>query len=132
MTGIKSFPVWNLTCLSLRQQLLIRVFMLFPWDLFRSIVRRRCCLSQGMYQLLSFYKSRFSRVVGFLPTGWAFGKSISRPTKRTSGPLTIFGVPYSEHSNYNELRACVGWLKPSQIIPTVDCHTPEKVKVKNL
>lgn len=81
-----------------------------------------------MYQLLSFYKSRFSRVVGFLPTGWAFGKSISRTTKRTSGPLTIFGVPYSEHSNYNELRSCVGWLKPSQIIPTVDCHTPEKVK----
>jgi hypothetical protein len=36
-------------------------------------------------------------------------------------------LPTSEHSNFNELRACISWLKPNKIIPTVDCDSPEKV-----
>lgn len=37
----------------------------------------------------------------------------------------------SEHSNFNELREFVNWLQPVEIIPTVDCETPEKVKVSH-
>lgn len=46
--------------------------------------------------------------------------------KRTggrAGRFTVFGVPYSEHSSFGELRACVQWLDPVKIIPTVNCKS---------
>lgn len=93
-----------------------------------------------MGRLYGFYKSKYSHIIGFQPTGWAFGKTINKITKRKSGPFTVYGVPYrstcpriclicSEHSNYDELREFVAWIKPDILIPTVDCNTPEKVKV---
>lgn len=38
---------------------------------------------------------------------------------RRKGPCEIHLVPYSEHSNYDELREYVGYLRPKEIIPTV-------------
>ncbi len=35
---------------------------------------------------------------------------------------------HSEHSSYEELKTFVAWINPEQLIPTVDCDTPEKVK----
>lgn len=83
-----------------------------------------------MAELYHFYKGKFKNIIGFQPTGWSMGKSISKVTRRKSGPFTIYGVPYSEHSNYQELRTFVAWIKPTTIIPTVDCSSPQKVEVR--
>lgn len=35
--------------------------------------------------------------------------------------VTVYDVPYSEHSSFGELKSCVRALNPVRIIPTVSC-----------
>jgi len=92
-------------------------------------------VSMGMISFESMQKlkeksfhNKYDQIIGIQPTGWSFGKSVTKVTKRQSKSCTIYGVPYSEHSSYNELLEFVSWIKPKRIIPTVDCSTPQKVK----
>eukprot|EP00850_Spirogloea_muscicola_P002495 SM000009S23624 [mRNA] locus=s9:1126881:1136155:- [translate_table: standard] len=61
----------------------------------------------------------YKRVVGFVPTGWTYEVKKKTFSVRRKGPFEIHLVPYSEHSNYDELREYVRYLRPHQIIPTV-------------
>jgi len=63
--------------------------------------------------------SGFSRVIGFIPTGWTYELRKKTFSVRRKGSCEIHLVPYSEHSNYDELREYVGYLRPKEIIPTV-------------
>ena len=36
------------------------------------------------------------------------------------GGVTLYGVPYSEHSSFAELRDCVAWLGARKVVPTVN------------
>ncbi|XP_065343216.1 uncharacterized protein LOC135941535 [Cloeon dipterum] len=63
---------------------------------------------------------RFTSIVAFNPTGWQHSsKRIELYREQTSGNITIFGVPYSEHSSFSELKRFVKFLKPRRVIPTV-------------
>ncbi|KAI4352147.1 hypothetical protein L6164_006427 [Bauhinia variegata] len=61
----------------------------------------------------------YTRVVGFVPTGWTYEVKRNRFSVRSKDSFQIHLVPYSEHSNYDELRYYVKFLKPKQVVPTV-------------
>ncbi|KAL6993986.1 Ligase [Sarracenia purpurea var. burkii] len=61
----------------------------------------------------------YSKVVGFVPTGWTYEVKHKKFAVRTKDAFEIHLVPYSEHSNYDELREFVRFLKPKRVIPTV-------------
>ncbi|XP_078154833.1 DNA repair metallo-beta-lactamase family protein isoform X3 [Carex rostrata] len=79
---------------------------------------------QNLNKYLQTLNQRFNAVLAFRPTGWTFSEATGskldmiKPTSR--GSVTIFGVPYSEHSSFNELRDFVKFLRPEKIIPTVN------------
>ncbi|KAF5479953.1 hypothetical protein F2P56_000734 [Juglans regia] len=61
----------------------------------------------------------YSKVVGFVPTGWTYEVKRNKFTVRSKDSFDIHLVPYSEHSNYDELRNYVKLLKPKRVVPTV-------------
>ncbi|OMO85596.1 Beta-lactamase-like protein [Corchorus capsularis] len=73
---------------------------------------------------LKTYREKYAAVLAFRPTGWTYSEKIGnqldliRPISR--GNVTIYGVPYSEHSSFTELQEFVQFLKPGKIIPTVN------------
>lgn len=77
-------------------------------------------------------KPAFDHLLAFEPTGWTHSKrTLSldnlRP-KATSKNVTIYAVPYSEHSSYSEMKRFVQFLKPEKIIPTVNNGNPASRK----
>ncbi|KAK9951173.1 hypothetical protein M0R45_006631 [Rubus argutus] len=71
----------------------------------------------------------YLKVVGFVPTGWTYEVKHNKFSVRSKDALEIHLVPYSEHSNYDELREYVRYLKPKRVIPTVGSDV-EKIDSK--
>jgi len=97
--------------------------------------------------LTAYVKSlspRFTSVLAFRPTGWTFRSSAAQTMDMSSASLeyitghtpkfsskflkpsysspmvTIYGIPYSEHSSFRELAAFIGSLDIKRIVPTVN------------
>ncbi|EQC36247.1 hypothetical protein, variant 1 [Saprolegnia diclina VS20] len=79
----------------------------------------------GMRALLAKHRLRFRKVIALQPTGWTFsrkkGPSISSKRTQMNDALVIYGIPYSEHSSFDELCAFTKAFDPKVIIPTVNC-----------
>ncbi|XP_060884299.1 DNA cross-link repair 1A protein [Labrus mixtus] len=72
---------------------------------------------------LARFSSLYDQLVAFKPTGWTFSKqvdSVEDIQPEISGNISIYGIPYSEHSGFLELKRFVQWLQPLKIIPTVN------------
>ncbi|RVE59484.1 hypothetical protein OJAV_G00188920 [Oryzias javanicus] len=72
---------------------------------------------------LARFSSQYDQLVAFKPTGWTFSQqvdSVEDIQPQISGKISIYGIPYSEHSSFLELKRFVRWLRPLKIIPTVN------------
>ena len=70
-----------------------------------------------------YKKNGYDRILAFRPTGWTFSEKLKsvndiKPSIRPN--VTLFGVPYSEHSSFDELKMFITALQPKNIIPTVN------------
>ncbi|KAJ4866657.1 DNA LIGASE 6 [Raphanus sativus] len=61
----------------------------------------------------------YDKVVGFVSTGWTYEVKRNKFAVKVKDSMEIHLVPYSEHSNYDELREYIKLLKPKRVIPTV-------------
>ncbi|XP_039990254.1 DNA cross-link repair 1A protein [Xiphias gladius] len=72
---------------------------------------------------LARFSERYDQLVAFKPTGWTFSQqveSVEDIQPEISGNISIYGIPYSEHSSFLELKRFVQWIQPLKIIPTVN------------
>nr|XP_040032477.1 DNA cross-link repair 1A protein isoform X1 [Gasterosteus aculeatus aculeatus] len=72
---------------------------------------------------LARFSARYDQLVAFKPTGWTFSQqveSVGDIQPQISGSISIYGIPYSEHSSFLEMKRFVQWLRPLKIIPTVN------------
>ncbi|XP_062330605.1 DNA cross-link repair 1A protein isoform X1 [Osmerus eperlanus] len=80
---------------------------------------------------LGRFAGQYDQLVAFKPTGWTFSQKVEvvqdiQPY--TSGNISIYGIPYSEHSSFLEMKRFVQWLRPLKIIPTVNVGSRESRK----
>uniref|UniRef100_A0A665VHJ8 DNA cross-link repair 1A protein n=1 Tax=Echeneis naucrates TaxID=173247 RepID=A0A665VHJ8_ECHNA len=72
---------------------------------------------------LARFSQRYNQLVAFKPTGWTFSQqvnSVGDIQPETRDNISIYGIPYSEHSSFLELKRFVQWIQPVKIIPTVN------------
>ena len=74
---------------------------------------------------------KFDSILAVTPSGWQFDKknlSLKDIKPKVNGAVTMIGIPYSEHSSFRELEWFVRFIKPKEVIPTVNVGNPKRRK----
>eukprot|EP00890_Picochlorum_soloecismus_P006264 jgi/Picsp_1/6639/NSC_03982-R1_dna cross-link repair protein snm1 len=79
--------------------------------------------------------SPWTEAVLIRPTGWTFRHNVARngdtlalEPRSICDKVSSVGVPYSEHSSFAELQACVKKIRPKKLIPTVNADSDGKAR----
>lgn len=96
------------------------------------VVKMNSLNYKSLSQHLAKYKAKFDRILAFKPTGWTHSdknKSLSdiRPSLNREN-IILYGLPYSEHSSYTEMKRFIQFIQPEIIIPTVNNGSPSARK----
>ncbi|XP_073412727.1 DNA cross-link repair 1A protein isoform X2 [Dendrobates tinctorius] len=78
---------------------------------------------KGLAAHLNKFSGKYDRVLAFKPTGWTYSdgcSSVAEIRPEVRGKITMYGIPYSEHSSFSEMKRFVQFIKPQKIIPTVN------------
>ncbi|XP_052038840.1 DNA cross-link repair 1A protein isoform X2 [Apodemus sylvaticus] len=119
--GMSQEKYKTLQCLNIPE-----VTSLITTDMCNSLVHLLPMMQINFKGLQSHLKKcggRYDQILAFRPTGWTHSNNISSIadiTPQIKGNISIYGIPYSEHSSYLEMKRFVQWLKPQKIIPTVN------------
>eukprot|EP01033_Poteriospumella_lacustris_P015416 gene15416-11023_t len=77
--------------------------------------------------------TEFTHVLAFIPTGWAESSTYNRShSYQVQNHTAVQLIPYSEHSQYQELMDFVEFLKPREVIPTVYADDRNRVFIVHL
>jgi DNA cross-link repair 1A protein len=73
----------------------------------------------------------YNYLIAIKPTGWTHKEDASNSTnqgysiEKKAKNVIIYGLEYSEHSSFDELKNCISTLKPRKIIPHVNVAKKE-------
>ncbi|XP_071090237.1 DNA cross-link repair 1A protein-like [Haliotis cracherodii] len=87
---------------------------------------------------LSIYLSqhtKFNSILALEPTGWSHSNRVVsleqiKPKYSRNG-ITIYGIPYSEHSSYLEMKRFTQYIRPDRILATVNNTNPQSRQKMN-
>ncbi|XP_004631601.1 LOW QUALITY PROTEIN: DNA cross-link repair 1A protein [Octodon degus] len=119
--GMSEEKYKTLRCLNISE-----INSLITTDMYNSLVHLLPMMQINFKSLQSHlkkYSGKYDQILAFRPTGWTHSNklmSIADVTPQTKGNISIYGIPYSEHSSFLEMKHFVQWLKPQKIIPTVN------------
>eukprot|EP00762_Andalucia_godoyi_P003095 ANDGO_00987.mRNA.1 DNA cross-link repair protein SNM1 len=71
----------------------------------------------------------YDSICAFEPTGWTFSQKQDGMFKKAEkGRCSLYRIPYSEHSSFQELRMFVEFVRPACIYPTVNVSSAKRVR----
>ena len=77
-------------------------------------------LRDYLSSLVGEHGMHVTRLLCIVPTGWAANSDYNRRNSLIEEDnVAVQLIPYSEHSNYLELKEFVRFLKPREVVPTV-------------
>ncbi|XP_046548367.1 DNA cross-link repair 1A protein-like [Haliotis rubra] len=80
-------------------------------------------------------QAKFNSILALEPTGWSHSNRVVsldqiKPKYSRNG-ITIYGIPYSEHSSYLEMKRFTQFIRPDRILATVNNTNPESRQKMN-
>lgn len=109
-----------------------------PYDAKIHVLPMAQINSKCLQQHLEKFKGKFNEILALKPTGWEFNSQLKNKNSlnirpKSYGSVSIYGIPYSEHSSFEELKNFIRVFKPKRVIPTVNCgNKAEREEMKLL
>lgn len=69
---------------------------------------------------------QYNRIIAIKPSGWTHNSDSDLTCEQKNTRAFLYGLAYSEHSSFNELKCFIQHIKPKRIIATVNNANKQK------